>query len=58
MVCELPQLREMDINPVIVDEGGAVAVDARIVIGGMPASTGGRSSPYGHLAILPYPARY
>ena len=32
MVCELPQLREMDINPIIVDETGAVAVDARIVI--------------------------
>ncbi|MGS0758493.1 acetate--CoA ligase family protein, partial [Roseateles sp. GG27B] len=24
MVCELPQLREMDINPIIVDESGAV----------------------------------
>jgi acetyltransferase len=32
MVCELPQLREMDINPIIVDESGRVAVDARIVI--------------------------
>ena len=30
MVCELPQLREMDINPIIVDESGAVAVDALI----------------------------
>ncbi|MBP8862464.1 MAG: acetate--CoA ligase family protein, partial [Ottowia sp.] len=29
MVCELPQLREMDINPIIVDEQGAIAVDAR-----------------------------
>lgn len=27
-----PQLREMDINPLIVDEQGAVAVDARIAI--------------------------
>ena len=25
MVCELPQLREMDINPIIVDERGAVS---------------------------------
>ncbi|MFX8641197.1 acetate--CoA ligase family protein, partial [Acinetobacter baumannii] len=31
MVCELPQLREMDINPVVVDEQGALVVDARIV---------------------------
>jgi acetyltransferase len=58
MVCELPQLREMDINPIIVDESGAVAVDARIVIDSAPQSTSGRASSYNHLAILPYPARY
>lgn len=58
MVCELPQLREMDINPIIVDDTGAVAVDARIVIDGAPLATGGRGKPYGHLAILPYPARH
>ena len=64
MVCELPQLREMDINPIIVDEQGAVAVDARIVIGAAaqtaPGRSGrsGRSGRYGHLAILPYPARF
>lgn len=52
MVCELPQLREMDINPIIVDEHGALAVDARIVVDHAP-STPGR---YDHLAILPYPA--
>jgi acetyltransferase len=54
MVCELPQLREMDINPIIVDESGAVAVDARVVIDHAPPSAGG----YQHLAILPYPASY
>lgn len=54
MVCELPQLREMDINPIIVDENGAVAVDARIVIDSAPAT----ARNYAHLAILPYPARY
>ncbi|MEX1167185.1 MAG: GNAT family N-acetyltransferase, partial [Hydrogenophaga sp.] len=54
MACELPQLREMDINPIIVDESGAVAVDARIVIDNASAS----ARNYAHLAILPYPARY
>ncbi len=54
MVCELPQLREMDINPIIVDAHGAVAVDARVVIDHAPAGT----HDYSHLAILPYPARY
>ncbi|VTU27446.1 Succinyl-CoA ligase [ADP-forming] subunit alpha [Variovorax sp. PBL-H6] len=58
MVCELPELREMDINPIIVDESGCVAVDARIVVAHAPSPIGGRGSDYQHLAILPYPARY
>ena len=58
MVCELPQLREMDINPIIVDESGAVAVDARIVIDYAQQAHGGRTHNYNHLAILPYPAQH
>jgi acetyltransferase len=58
MVCELPQLREMDINPIIVDENGALAVDARIVIGPAAQTSPGRAGKYGQLSILPYPARY
>ncbi|KQP43743.1 bifunctional acetate--CoA ligase family protein/GNAT family N-acetyltransferase [Pseudorhodoferax sp. Leaf274] len=58
MVCELPQLREMDINPLIVDENGVVAVDARIVVDHAPQSLGTAGGIYNHLAILPYPARY
>jgi len=54
----LPQLREMDINPIIVDESGAVAVDARIVIDHAPQAGSGRTNHYNHLAILPYPARF
>jgi acetyltransferase len=54
MVCELPQLREMDINPIIVDESGALAVDARIVIDNVPPSV----RNYNHLAILPYPSQH
>ena len=52
MVCEFPQLREMDINPLIVDEHGAVAVDARIVVDNI-APTADR---YDHMAIHPYPS--
>jgi acetyltransferase len=60
MVCALPQLREMDINPIIIDDHGAVAVDARIVIDSTPhaaqSGPGGHGGAYPHLAILPYPA--
>ncbi len=58
MVCELPQLREMDLNPVIVDEHGAVTVDARIVVDSAQVKLAGSGDRYRHLAILPYPARF
>ncbi|MDT8449076.1 MAG: bifunctional acetate--CoA ligase family protein/GNAT family N-acetyltransferase [Wenzhouxiangellaceae bacterium] len=51
MVCEMPELVEMDINPLIVDERGLVAVDSRIRIA--PARQRER---YSHMAIHPYPA--
>jgi acetyltransferase len=51
MVCELPWLREMDINPLIVDERGALAADARVVVDFSPLS----NDRYAHMAIYPYP---
>jgi acetyltransferase len=52
MVCELPMLMEMDINPLIVDEHGALAADARVVVGFRSPST----DRYSHMAIYPYPS--
>ncbi|MCG7872267.1 MAG: bifunctional acetate--CoA ligase family protein/GNAT family N-acetyltransferase [Candidatus Thiodiazotropha lotti] len=51
MACELPWIQEMDINPLILDDQGAVAVDARIRVNYPRPST----DPYHHLAIHPYP---
>ena len=51
MVCELPWIKEMDINPLIVDESGACAVDARMVVDYLPPSV----DRYAHMAIHPYP---
>ena len=50
MVSELPEILELDINPLIVDEHGVMAVDARI---GIQLSL--QLSPYMHMAIHPYP---
>lgn len=50
MVCELPQIQEMDINPLIVNDKELIAVDARIVI-----NFGGAARSYSHMAIHPYP---
>ncbi|QKM65245.1 GNAT family N-acetyltransferase [Polynucleobacter tropicus] len=58
MACELPQLVEMDINPIIVDQNGAIAVDARIVVSNSHSHNQSQLGLYGHLAILPYPHQY
>lgn len=51
IACELPLVKELDINPLIVDEHGAIAVDARMVVD-YPSQTAER---YDHMAIYPYP---
>ena len=51
IACELPWVQEMDINPLIIDDKGIVAVDARIMVDFPKPST----DPYHHLAIHPYP---
>jgi len=52
IACELPFVQEMDVNPLIMDENGIIAVDARIRVDYPRGST----DPYHHLAIHPYPA--
>ena len=42
---------EMDINPLIVDEHGALAADARVVVEYRQPS----ADRYAHMAIYPYP---
>ena len=53
IVCELPGVEELDINPLIVDERCAKAVDARIVVRRVSAA----AREYSHMAIHPYPRK-
>ena len=52
LACELPCLRELDINPVLADEQGVIALDARVVVDDRAVSP---DAAYSHLAIHPYP---
>jgi acetyltransferase len=51
MVCELPWMKTLEINPLIIDENGAVVVDARIIADNVSPT----ADRYDHMAIHPYP---
>jgi acetyltransferase len=55
MVCELPWIAEMDINPVIADAHGLMVLEACVVL---DAALGADPPRHRHLAIMPYPAHF
>jgi len=52
MACELPEIEELVINPVLVDEDCVIAVDVWLSVAAPRTST----AHYGHMAIHPYPS--
>jgi acetyltransferase len=52
LACEVPAVRELDINPLLADDNGVVALDARVAISDAPLAP---DAVYSHLAIHPYP---
>ncbi|WP_336485901.1 bifunctional acetate--CoA ligase family protein/GNAT family N-acetyltransferase [Methylobacterium nigriterrae] len=57
LAADLPQVRELDINPLLADSTGAVALDARVMISRDPGRpVRGRGHP--RFAIRPYPVEW
>jgi len=57
LAADLPELRELDLNPVLADQNGLIAVDARIAVAPVEVA---RRGPPGHprFAIRPYPKEW
>jgi len=56
MLVDFPQLKEIEINPLLADENGVFALDARAVIDIERVSA--KLEPHEHLVISPYPEKY
>ena len=56
LAADYPEIRELDINPLLVGPADVVALDARIVVD--RGLVGKEVEPYSHLALRPYPEKY
>ncbi|MBS0528489.1 MAG: bifunctional acetate--CoA ligase family protein/GNAT family N-acetyltransferase [Proteobacteria bacterium] len=56
MAADVPEIRGLDINPLLADEAGVLAVDARVAVG--RAERKFRGSGPANFAVRPYPSQW
>src|SRR6267154_1330393 len=56
LAADIPDVRELDINPLLADENGVMAVDARVAVG--QAEPKFRGSGPANFAVLAYPSQW
>jgi acetyltransferase len=56
MAADIPEIRELDINPLLADETGVLTVDARVAVGQVERKFAG-SGP-ANFAVRPYPSQW
>jgi acetyltransferase len=56
LAADLPEVHELDINPLLANETGLIALDARVAIGNVDARFKGTGHP--RFAVRPYPTEW
>jgi acetyltransferase len=56
LAADIPEIRELDINPLLADDQGVIAVDARVTIAPLTGERRGRGHP--RFAVRPYPKEW
>jgi acetyltransferase len=58
LAADFPEIREIDLNPVLADEAGVITVDARISLAELESRRPGPASGNPRFAIRPYPKNW
>ena len=56
LIVDFPEIKELDINPLVISGDTTIALDARIVLD--KEATQKEAEEYAHLIISPYPTKY
>jgi acetyltransferase len=56
LAADIPEVREVDINPLLADDSGVIALDARVSVAPLDAKLKGPAHP--RFAVRPYPTQW
>jgi acetyltransferase len=58
LAADVPELRELDINPLLADQNGALGLDVRIAVAPLDAEPKFKGVGYNRFAVRPYPKEW